>query len=98
MILVLEEHNILQMHCIITMYDQSHDIPPAEILILYLFQTLTKLELFANHVGNQGVEHLAHALQRNRVQLISQFCSFYRIDIFSFLIDAHDTWFTKKQY
>jgi hypothetical protein len=36
------------------------------VYLLFL-QTLTTLELFMSQIGNQGVEHLADALQQNKV-------------------------------
>ena len=38
------------------------------LLILYIKQTLSTLNLEKNKIGNQGAQHLINALQKNRVK------------------------------
>ena len=64
----LKEHNILQLHCEWTQWDLT------EHLWLFVFyphftQTLTTLDLRWNKIGAEGAQHLASALQVNKVRL-----------------------------
>ncbi|CAF4377756.1 unnamed protein product, partial [Adineta steineri] len=39
--------------------------------MIYLIKTLSDLKLYENNIGSQGAEHIAIALQQNKVTLIS---------------------------
>lgn len=47
---------------------------PIQLLVHYFYQTLTPVNLVGNQLGGQGVEHLANALQQNKVTSFSLFC------------------------
>jgi hypothetical protein len=47
--------------------------------IHYFQQTLTTLVLFGNEIGAQGAEHLANALQQNRVTSFAVFYTFHSV-------------------
>jgi hypothetical protein len=44
---------------------------PMPLFAHYLLQTLTTLKLYNNKIGDQGAEHLANALQQNKVTLLT---------------------------
>jgi len=56
----------------------------------YFRQTLTTLDLSRNEIGDKGAEHLANALQQNKVtRLTSVF--FLTLHVL-FFIDTDHTW------
>jgi hypothetical protein len=51
----------------------AHTTPlPMELFIHHLSQTLTTLNLYKNQIGDQAAEHLANALQQNKVTSLRQ--------------------------
>ena len=62
---------------------------PIQILIHYFAQTFTTLYLDYNKIGAQGAEHLANALQQNKVKSLSPVFLYASIDPL-FLEDNHN--------
>ena len=69
----LNELNLLKILCLTISYDCNKSQNSWAIsLFIYLFhftQTLTTLDLGWNNIGNEGVRHLASALQVNTVRI-----------------------------
>lgn len=57
----------------------------------YFPQTLTKLNLYGNEIGNEGAKHLANALQQNKVTSLVCQSSSYLIIRLLFSTDADYT-------
>jgi hypothetical protein len=64
---------------------------PIQSFIHCVLQTLTTLSLDSNQIGGPGVQHLANALQKNKVTWLASFhvSSNYSFTIFT---DTHRTW------
>jgi hypothetical protein len=67
-----------------------------QLFIHHLSQTLTTLNLQSNEIGAQGAEHLANALQENKVTSLRRPTSYATIHS-SFITDTHNTESSKQR-
>jgi Ran GTPase-activating protein (RanGAP) involved in mRNA processing and transport len=59
-------------------------------------QTLTTLDLSGSHIGDEGAQHLAQALQNNTVRDVSFFST--KVSLISFITNTHHAQSLVEQY